>query len=149
MTSREEEIAQIRAAMAAQEALRTTLGDAIVDVTLGALKSQLAAMLAEPAASGSDFKEFVSLPVTSPDEVLAEFRGHLPGTLAEKADVARRMSGSGSSGSDGERKLVTVLFADLSGFTALSEQFDPEVIRAFQDDLFREMATVVYQYEAG
>jgi len=32
--------------------------------------------------------------------------------------------------STGERKSVSVLFSDLSGFTALSEQADPEVVRA-------------------
>jgi predicted ATPase/class 3 adenylate cyclase len=42
---------------------------------------------------------------------------------------------------------VTVLFADLSGFTALSERLDPEEVRAFQSDLFQEMAAVVEHYE--
>ena len=30
----------------------------------------------------------------------------------------------------GERKLVTVIFSDISGFTYLSEKHDPEVVRA-------------------
>ena len=42
---------------------------------------------------------------------------------------------------------MTVLFADLSGFTALSERFDPEIIREFQTDLFDEIASVVYAHE--
>jgi adenylate cyclase len=42
---------------------------------------------------------------------------------------------------------VTVLFADLSGFTALSERLDPEEIRAFQGDLFEEMGSVIERYE--
>ena len=42
---------------------------------------------------------------------------------------------------------MTVLFADLSGFTALSERLDPEDVRAFQNDLFREMAAAIARYE--
>src|SRR5207237_8589366 len=32
-----------------------------------------------------------------------------------------------------ERRWVTVLFADLSGFTAMAEQMDPEDVRALTD----------------
>jgi len=42
---------------------------------------------------------------------------------------------------------VTVLFADLSGFTALSERLDPEEVRALQSELFQEMASVIDRYE--
>lgn len=41
---------------------------------------------------------------------------------------------------------MTVLFADLSGFTAPSERLDPEEIRALQSDLFQEMAAVIDRY---
>jgi class 3 adenylate cyclase len=46
----------------------------------------------------------------------------VPGELADKirgAGVVR-----------GKRKQATVVFADLSGFTALSERLDPEDVRA-------------------
>ena len=39
------------------------------------------------------------------------------------------------------------LFADLSGFTALAERLDPEDVRAFQSDLFQEMAAAIQQYD--
>jgi predicted ATPase/class 3 adenylate cyclase len=42
---------------------------------------------------------------------------------------------------------VTVLFADLSGFTALGERLDPEEVRALQSDLFREAAGAIERYE--
>ncbi len=42
---------------------------------------------------------------------------------------------------------MTVLFADLSGFTALGERLDPEDVRALQSDLFRQMASAVGRYE--
>ncbi|MFP6759412.1 MAG: adenylate/guanylate cyclase domain-containing protein [Alphaproteobacteria bacterium] len=48
---------------------------------------------------------------------------------------------------EADRRTVTVLFADLSGFTALSERLDPEDVRALQNDLHREMADVVKQYD--
>lgn len=37
---------------------------------------------------------------------------------------------------EADRRPVTVLFADLSGFTALAERLDPEDVRALQTDLF-------------
>jgi class 3 adenylate cyclase len=42
-----------------------------------------------------------------------------------------------------ERKLVTVLFADLTGSTALGEQLDPERLRVLLAEYFRAMASVV------
>src|SRR5262245_3699424 len=37
---------------------------------------------------------------------------------------------------DADRRQVTVLFADVSGFTTLAERLDPEDVRAFQNALF-------------
>ncbi|HWN14968.1 MAG TPA: adenylate/guanylate cyclase domain-containing protein, partial [Candidatus Dormibacteraeota bacterium] len=48
---------------------------------------------------------------------------------------------------EGDRRPVTVLFADLAGFTALSEGLDPEDVRAIQSDLFHEMAASIARYE--
>jgi adenylate cyclase len=42
---------------------------------------------------------------------------------------------------------VTVLFADLSGFTALAERLDPEEVRALQNDLFRELSGAIERYD--
>ena len=47
----------------------------------------------------------------------------------------------------GDRRPVTVLFADLAGFTALSEGLDPEDVRAIQADLFREMSASIERYD--
>jgi adenylate cyclase len=54
---------------------------------------------------------------------------------------------SPSAAPDGDRRPVTVLFADLAGFTALSEALDPEDVRAIQSDLFREMSESIDHYE--
>ncbi|MER9455850.1 adenylate/guanylate cyclase domain-containing protein [Mesorhizobium sp. M0478] len=45
--------------------------------------------------------------------------------------------------SDADRRTVTVLFADLCGFTTLSEQLDPEVMQALQNGLFKELTAAV------
>src|SRR5690242_12565125 len=45
-----------------------------------------------------------------------------------------------------ERKIVTVLFVDLVGFTARSEQLDPEDVRAIQTPYFARVRTAVEAY---
>jgi class 3 adenylate cyclase len=40
-----------------------------------------------------------------------------------------------------ERKVVTVLFADLVGFTSRSEQLDPEDVRAFLSPYYARLRT--------
>ena len=42
-----------------------------------------------------------------------------------------------------ERKLATVLFADVVGFTSLSERTDPEIVARMVDAAFRELGAVV------
>jgi class 3 adenylate cyclase len=51
-----------------------------------------------------------------------------------------------SSISDADRRTVTVLFADLSGFTALSERLDPEVMQSLQNELFGELTAAVQSF---
>jgi adenylate cyclase len=46
-----------------------------------------------------------------------------------------------------DRRPVTVLFADLAGFTALGERLDPEDVRALQSELFEALAAAVDRYE--
>src|SRR5262245_37224964 len=48
---------------------------------------------------------------------------------------------------EADRRQVTVLFADLSGFTALAERLDAEVVRAFQTTLFETLARVITRYD--
>jgi len=47
---------------------------------------------------------------------------------------------------DADRRPVTVLFADLCGFTALSERLDPEEVRAFQGVLFDSLGQSVSRH---
>ena len=48
---------------------------------------------------------------------------------------------------EGERKQVTVLFADVVGFTALAEQLDPEDVHTLMDGCFERLIDIVHHYE--
>jgi len=48
---------------------------------------------------------------------------------------------------DSERKHVTVLFSDLSGYTAMSEKLDPEEVKEIMSRIFGEIAQVITKYE--
>lgn len=60
-------------------------------------------------------------------------------------DIDREYS-SAHVAADADRRTVTILFADLSGFTALSEQLDPEVVQALQTKLFSELTAAVQSF---
>ena len=49
---------------------------------------------------------------------------------------------------DADRRSATVLFADLSGFTAISERLDPEDVRALQTDLLDALRGVIVRFDA-
>jgi predicted ATPase/class 3 adenylate cyclase len=66
---------------------------------------------------------------------------------APAAAVTRAEPGRGEApAADADRRPVSVLFADLAGFTALGERLDPEDVRAFQDDLFHELSGPIERY---
>jgi len=48
---------------------------------------------------------------------------------------------------EGERKHVTVLFSDLTGYTAMSEKLDPEAVKEIMNLIFGEVAQIVTKYE--
>ncbi|MCB0154185.1 MAG: adenylate/guanylate cyclase domain-containing protein, partial [Anaerolineae bacterium] len=47
----------------------------------------------------------------------------------------------------GERRRVTVMFADISGFTAMSEKLDPEEVRSMINLCFERLGQVVDRYD--
>src|SRR2546427_2223778 len=47
----------------------------------------------------------------------------------------------------GERKQVSVLFADVSGFTSISERLDPEEVHALINRAFELMLAEIHRYE--
>jgi class 3 adenylate cyclase len=70
----------------------------------------------------------------------ALIRSYIPRDLAERILTAGRQIES-------ERRLVTVLFADVTGFTALSERLDPEDVSSVLNDCFSGLVSVVLHYE--
>ncbi len=48
--------------------------------------------------------------------------------------------------SEANRRTITVLFADLSGFTTMSERLDPEVMQTLQNELFEELTAAVQSF---
>lgn len=48
--------------------------------------------------------------------------------------------------SEANRRTITVLFADLSGFTSMSERLDPEVMQTLQNELFEELTAAVQSF---
>jgi predicted ATPase/class 3 adenylate cyclase len=48
---------------------------------------------------------------------------------------------------EGERKYITVLFSDLSGYTALCEKLDPEETKDLTNRIFKEIGRIIAKYE--
>ncbi len=48
---------------------------------------------------------------------------------------------------EGERKLVTVMFADVADFTSLSEKLDPEEVHQIMDGCFKILTDEIHTYE--
>lgn len=57
------------------------------------------------------------------------------------------MTGKGIREPEGERKYVTAMFSDLSGYTTMSEKLDPEEVKEIMSRIFGEIAQVVTKYE--
>ena len=47
---------------------------------------------------------------------------------------------------DGERRNVSILFADLKGFTAMSEKLDPELVQTTIDNIMSVFTKVIKNY---
>ena len=48
---------------------------------------------------------------------------------------------------EGERKHVTVLFSDLSGYTAMSEKLDPEEVKEITGRIFGKISKIIAKYD--
>jgi predicted ATPase/class 3 adenylate cyclase len=133
VSPREEQIGQLRAAIAAQENMRSVLGDATVELSLKPLRSLLESLLAPEALP--------SRGESSPRDqaLLEELQRYMPKQLADKIRTSGQIQP--------ERRQVTVVFADLSGFTALAERLDPEEVASILNDCIKELMDAVYQYE--
>jgi class 3 adenylate cyclase/tetratricopeptide (TPR) repeat protein len=86
-----------------------------------------------PLGTVSSTAAATASPPTSP-------RSYTPPHLAEKILTS-------SSALEGERKQVTILFVDVSGFTGLSERLDPEDVHRLMARAFELMLGEVHRYE--
>ena len=71
---------------------------------------------------------------------------YTPPHLAERI-LAEQRAFEARGATDGERKTITALFADLKGSTALIEGLDPEEARAIIDPALQLMMDAVHRYE--
>ena len=67
-------------------------------------------------------------------------QSYTPKFLADKILTTR-------SAIEGERKLVTVLFADVANYTSISEKLDPEEVHQIMDGCFKILMDEVHKYE--
>jgi class 3 adenylate cyclase/tetratricopeptide (TPR) repeat protein len=68
------------------------------------------------------------------------------GPMREKLAALEATHAPTSDAAEGERKLVTILFADISGFTALSETIDAELVTEIVNTCFEALTRVVHKY---
>src|SRR5713226_8066236 len=92
--------------------------------------------------AGAKFCDECGQPLTAAPAPVARVTpaSYTPRHLAEKILVSR-------AAIEGERKQVTVLFADCVGFTALSTRLDPEDLHGIMDGCFHHVMEAVHRYE--
>jgi class 3 adenylate cyclase len=82
----------------------------------------------------------LSKPAIAPPANYSEPQSYTPRFLADKILTTR-------SSIEGERKLVTVLFADLANYTSIAERIDPEEIHQMMDGCFKILMDEIHRYE--
>jgi class 3 adenylate cyclase len=70
-----------------------------------------------------------------------------PAIAPLREQLTQLESARGDRAETDERKLVTIVFADVSGFTALSERLDPEKVRKVINACFDWLVPVVQKYD--
>ena len=75
-----------------------------------------------------------------PDIAYSQPQSYTPKFLADKILTSRRTI-------QGERKQVTVLFADVANYTAISEKLDPEDVHEIMDGCFKILMGEIHQRE--
>jgi class 3 adenylate cyclase len=70
----------------------------------------------------------------------SEPQSYTPKFLADKILTSR-------SSIEGERKLVTVFFADVANYTSIAEKLDPEEVHQIMDGCFKILVNEIHKYE--
>ncbi len=91
------------------------------------------------AASNADAAKFCN-------ECGGRFTSSAELTPAPTGQTKTNMSGSDVRRPSGERRVVSVLFADIKDYTTLSENLDPEQVEELVGGLFREFAEVIARH---
>src|SRR5262252_8436324 len=73
-------------------------------------------------------------PAVAPAAAAPPARFASPDTYTPKHLAEKILTSKGAL--EGERKIVTVMFSDVSGFTAMSEKLDPEDVHGIMDRAF-------------
>ena len=79
-------------------------------------------------------------PKAAPSVNYSEPQSYTPKHLADKILTTR-------SSIEGERKLVTVFFADMANYTSISEKLDPEEVHQIMDGAFKILMDEIHKYE--
>jgi class 3 adenylate cyclase len=85
---------------------------------------------------GQDIGKFIK----APEIDFNQPQSYTPKFLADKILNNR-------SSIEGERKLVTVLFADVADYTSMAEKFDPEEVHQIMDGCFKILVDEIHSYE--
>jgi class 3 adenylate cyclase len=88
---------------------------------------------------GQDLSQVVN-PKDVPKIDYQQPHSYTPKHLADKILTTR-------SAIEGERKIVTVMFADVAGFSSISEKLDPEDVHAVMDGCFKILMDEIHRYE--
>src|SRR5881409_561683 len=106
----------------------------------GPLARRCAACGAEPPPTAKFCPECAAPLAAKPQAAAPDPRTYTPQHLAEKILTSR-------AALEGERKQVTVLFADVKGSMELAERLDPEEWHGIMDRLFHLLADGVHCFE--
>jgi len=87
-------------------------------------------------ACGHDLRKPTEIPLID----YSQPQSYTPKLLKDKILTNR-------SSIEGERKLVTVFFADVANYTAMSEKLDPEEIHQIMDGCFKIIMDEIHKYE--
>ncbi len=120
----------------------TVIGDAVRAVGSGQLTTQVA------WKSNDEFSELAA----SINEMVAGLRQreNLKATLVHyvSREVADEILASGKMAElRSERRKITVLFADVRGFTSLSENMSPEEVVSLLNDYFEKMIDAIFRHK--
>ena len=109
---------------------------------------------AKPVSAGARFCKNcgfdLSAPGLTPAPAKAPPAEDFPQALIDRymtKEMASKIAAARQGGGEGERRIVTILFADIKGSTALAEKLDPEDWAEVMNRAFEYLIEPIYRYE--